>query len=91
MGARFLKGELHPVLHLGRGLVGEGHRENGARLHALVDQVGDPGDESFRFAGAGASENDDGAFGGLGGLPLFFIQCVKRIHERRNLPLTRVR
>ena len=63
------------LLHLARGLVGEGHRQDveGPGL-AGGDEVGDAGGEHPRLAGAGAGEHEDGAFGRLDGPALLGVQ-----------------
>ncbi len=67
-----------PVLHLPRGLVGEGHRQDveGPRP-ARGDQVRDARGEHPRLAGAGAGQHQDRAFRRLDGAALLVVQAVE--------------
>ncbi|MEZ4387525.1 MAG: hypothetical protein R3D98_08085 [Candidatus Krumholzibacteriia bacterium] len=67
-------GRGHPLLHLARGLVGEGVGQDLARVHALFQQPGDAGGEHARLAAAGAGDDEDGAVRGGDGLALGGIQ-----------------
>ncbi|MDH6190971.1 hypothetical protein M2168_004003 [Streptomyces sp. CZ24] len=50
---------LHALLHLARGLVGEGDREDLARVHtALAEQVGDAVGEHAGLAGTGSGDDE---------------------------------
>jgi hypothetical protein len=69
-----------PLLHLPRGLVGERHREDPIRRHALsVDQMGDPGGEDARLPRPRAGEHQQGSVDVLHGLPL------RRVEGERQL------
>ena len=64
------------LLHLARGLVGEGHGEDLARPGAAGgDEVGEAGGQRRGLAGAGPGENQHRAFGGQHGLPLRRIEA----------------
>ena len=66
------------VLHLARGLVGEGHREDFARMRAAeIDDVGDAGGEHARLAGAGAGQHQHRAVERLDREPLFRVEVVE--------------
>ena len=57
---------LDAVAHLGRGLVGEGDREDAVRRDALdLHQPRDPVREHARLAAAGAGEHERGASGAV--------------------------
>lgn len=64
------------LLHLARGLVGEGHRENLARKGlSRCQDVGNTGGENAGLAGAGACENEDRTIDGFDGFALFRVQA----------------
>src|SRR2546430_2731693 len=74
---------LHAVQHLLRGFVSECEQKNFAGAHTLREQVGDAVRERARFAGAGASEDEQRTrLGGDGG-ELLVIQLRTKI-DRRN-------
>ena len=66
------------LLHLPRGLVGEGHREDlvGMGLSGR-DEMGDAGGENARLAGAGAGENEDRTLGRFDRRALFGVEARK--------------
>jgi hypothetical protein len=67
-----------PLLHLARGLVGEGHCENVARPRAAGgEDVGDPRGQHSCFAGSGARQHQQRAFQGLDGEPLLRVHGVE--------------
>ncbi len=64
------------LLHLARGLVGEGDGEDLARPRlAGSDQIGEAGGEGGGLAGAGAGEDQHRAFGREHGLPLRRVEA----------------
>ena len=64
------------LLHLARGLVGEGHRQDLRGVgEAGGDEVGDAGGEHARLAGAGAGQHQHGAVGGLDGAALLRVEA----------------
>ena len=65
--------------HLGGGLVGEGHRQDGLGHHALVlDQVGDAVGDDARFPAAGAGQDQNRAFGSFDGFALLRVQLFEK-------------
>ena len=68
--------------HFARGLVGESHRQDVARRHALLDQMRDARSDDARLARARPGQNQDRAFGGFDGLPLLRIERGKGGHGR---------
>ncbi len=66
------------LLHLARGLVGEGDGED-LRREGLAggEDVGDAGGEHARLAGAGAGQHQDRAFGGFHRQPLLGVQALQ--------------
>jgi hypothetical protein len=67
------------LLHLARGLVGEGDGQDLTwPLHALCRQdVGDPRCQNPRLAGARASEHEDRPLCGLDRAALFRVQAIE--------------
>ena len=65
--------------HFLGGFVGEGDGEDGFGGSAVGDEVGHAESDGAGFAGAGAGEDEDGAFGGFGGTTLFGIELVQEI------------
>ncbi len=75
------------VLHLARGLVGEGDRENFARPGAAeAENMGDAHGEDARLAGAGAGQHQDRTVQRLDREPLLGIQ-PGQIGRRRRIRL----
>ena len=73
-----------PQLHLARGLVGEGHRQDLVRARAaLAQDVGDAGGQHARLAGAGAGQHQHRAVQRLHRLALLGIEPVEIL---RGLP-----
>ena len=69
----------HAVPHFLRGLVGEGHGQDGARMHALLfDEPGDSPGDHRGLARSGAREDEQGAMGVLDRLPLGRIQILEK-------------
>ena len=68
------------ALHLARGLVGEREGEDGERIDALVDEVGDAVGEDTRLAGTGSGDHHHGAFDVAGGGPLCVVQSLEHLH-----------
>ena len=65
--------------HFAGGLVGEGDGEDGVgRDVFLLDEPGDAMGDDAGFAGAGAGEDEQGAFGGLDGGALFGIEIGEK-------------
>ena len=71
--------------HFGGGFVGEGNGENGVGSDAFfLNKPGDAAGNDAGFAGAGAGQDEQGAFSGLDGGALFGIQFVdKRLQDAR--------
>ena len=70
--------QLDALAHLGRGLVGEGDREDLARLGlAGADQVRDPVREHARLARAGAREDQQRPFAVRDGVALGRVQALE--------------
>ena len=67
------------ILHFLGGFVGEGDGENGFGGRAARDEVGHAERNGASLAGASASEDEKGAFGGFGGKTLFGIQGVEKV------------
>ena len=66
------------LLHLARGLVGEGHRQDlPGPGFAEIEQMGDPRGQHPGLAGAGAGQHQYRAVGGLDRLALFGVQPVQ--------------
>ena len=66
------------VLHLGRGLVGEGDRQDRERRRvAIADQVREPVGEHAGLARAGAGDHEDGAHRQRDRLPLRRIEALE--------------
>ena len=66
------------LLHLARGLVGEGDGEDFPRPRlAGGEQMGDARRQHARLAGAGAGEHQNRPFGGLHRLALFRVEAVE--------------
>ncbi len=64
------------LAHLCGGFIGEGDGQNGIGCDALfADEPGDAAGDDAGFAGAGAGQNEQGAFGGLNGGALFGVQA----------------
>ena len=78
VGVAILHQRIDALLHLGRGLVGEGEREDlfGARL-LLGDEPGDPPGDDRRLAGAGAGDDQQGAGVVRDGPSLLVVQAVE--------------
>ena len=75
---RFADQMADALLHLARGLVGEGHGKDLRRIGAAGRQnVGNAGGENTRFAGSGTSQHEHRAFGGFHGAQLFRIEAFK--------------
>ena len=70
------------LAHFVGGLVGEGDGEDGVGGDALfLDEPGDAAGDDAGLSGAGAGEDEQGAFGGFNGGALFGIQIVdERLH-----------
>ena len=69
----------HALTHLGCGLVGERHGQDGLRHHALVlDQIGDAVGDDARLPAAGAGKDQHRPFGGFDGLALLRVQLVEK-------------
>ena len=69
-----------PLLHLSRGLVGEGDRKDPVGRHPVpVDQAGDPGGEDARLPRPRAGEHQQGTVHVLHGLPLRRIQGERQL------------
>ena len=65
--------------HFAGGLVGEGDGEDGVgRDVFLLDKPGDAMRDDAGFAGAGAGEDEQGAFGGLDSGALFGIEIGEK-------------
>ena len=65
--------------HFGGGFVGEGDGEDGVgRDVFLLDEPGDAMSDDAGFAGVGACEDKQGAFGGLDSGTLFGIEMVEK-------------
>ena len=62
--------------HFLGGFVGESDGEDGFGGSAVGDEIGHAERDGASFAGAGAGEDQDGAFGGFGGTTLFWIELV---------------
>ena len=72
-----------PVLHLARGLVGEGHREDAIGRDAVpVDQVGDAGGEHARLARPRAGQDQDRSVHVVHGLLLGRIERALELGRR---------
>src|SRR5581483_8729296 len=71
------------LLHLARGLVGESDGEDVVWSDAFLDEARDAGSDDAGFAGAGAGEDQDGAFGGFDGLALRRVEGQKIEHVCR--------
>ncbi len=70
---------LHPLAHLARGLVGEGHGEDVlGRDAADADQVGDAVRQHAGLAAARAGEHEQRTLGGLDRGALFGIQTLEK-------------
>ena len=61
------------VAHFFGGFVGEGYGQDGFGGSAVGDEIGHAESDGAGLAGAGAGEDQDGAFGGFGGTTLFWI------------------
>jgi hypothetical protein len=65
--------------HFGGGFVGEGDGEDGiGRDVFLLDEPGDAMGDDASFAGSGACEDEQGAFGSFNGGALFGIEMVEK-------------
>ncbi len=73
----------HPLLHLGGGLVGEGHREDGAGRDALVEEPGDAVRDDPRLPASCPGEHQQGTFGGGDGATLRRVQAGE-VHAGAN-------
>ena len=72
-----------PQLHLARGLVGEGHRQDFLRARpALAQDVGDPRGQHAGLAGAGAGQHQNRSVQRLDRFALFRIEPVADIAGR---------
>ena len=78
--------QLQPLLHLAGRLVGEGHRQQGAGIHAVVaDQVGDAVGEGPGLAAAGTGHHQQRTGVVIHRLALGVIQAgEKGTHNRRT-------
>ena len=73
------------LLHLARGLVGEGDRENfGGRARPGVEDVGDAGGQHARLAGAGAGQHQHRAFDRLDRLALLGVEAGEIVGAGRR-------
>ena len=75
------------LLHLRGGLICEGHGENRAAGHALLDQVRDAVGDGARFPRARPGQNQYGPLKSGGGFMLADIQVVKECHHGRRARL----
>ena len=67
------------LAHLGGGLVGEGHRQDGFRHHShVLDQIGDAVGDDARLAAARAGEDQHRAFGSLDGFALLRVELIEK-------------
>ena len=67
------------LAHFRGSLVGEGHRQDGFRHHALVlDQIGDAVGDDAGLAAARAGEDQHRAFSGFDGFALLRVQLVEK-------------
>ncbi len=73
----------HPLLHLGGGLVGEGHGEDGAGGDALVEEPGDAVRDDPRLPASCPGEHQQGTFGGGDGATLRRVQAGE-VHAGAN-------
>ena len=72
------------ALHFAGGFIGEGHAEDVAGMDAGgFDEVGIPVREGFGFAGTGAGDDADVAFGCGDRFDLLFVQFIKQVHHNR--------
>jgi hypothetical protein len=70
-----------PLLHLARGLVGEGDGQDFRRMSpAQVENVGDPRCQDTRFPGSRAGQHQHGAVQGLHRCPLLRVHGVEVRH-----------
>jgi hypothetical protein len=70
------------LAHLQRRLVGEGHRQDPARIDApAADQVRDAEDQRARLAGARPGQHQHGPLGGEGGLLLLRVQLAEILRK----------
>ena len=70
------------LLHLARGLVGEGDGEDLAGIgEAEAEDMGDAGGEHARLAGAGAGEHQDRPFRGLDGEALLGVEALQIVRR----------
>ena len=66
---------VHALDHLGGGLVGEGHGQDGFRHHAqMLDQMGDAVGDDARLAAARAGQDEHRAFGGFDSFTLLRVE-----------------
>ena len=70
------------LLHLARGLVGEGDGEDLRGVgEAGGEDMGDAGGQDARLAGAGAGEHQNRPFGGLDGEALLGVQALQIVRR----------
>jgi hypothetical protein len=76
---------VHPLGHLGGGLLGEGERQDLLGTDGLGrDQVGDAAGEDGRLAGAGARDDEERPFAVADGLALRLVQSLEDpLHDLR--------
>jgi hypothetical protein len=72
-----------PLFHFGGGLVGERHRQDGARQNAALEQARDSHRDHARLAGSGAGQDQHGAVIVLDGFALRGVQEVVLRFGRR--------
>ena len=78
--------QLQPLLHLAGRLVGEGHRQQGAGIHAVVaDQVGDAVGEGPGLAAAGTGHHQQGTGVVIHSPPLGIVEAGQKCAHRRSL------
>ena len=76
----------HPVAHLGRRLVGEGHGEDVVGRHALLDHIGDAVHDHPGLAAAGAGQHQERTFERLDRVALRGVELGEIEHARLHLP-----
>ncbi|MEZ5978716.1 MAG: hypothetical protein R3F34_10900 [Planctomycetota bacterium] len=81
VGADRARELLHPLLHLGRGLVREGDAEDRARVHAAPQEERRPNRDDARLARTRTREHEKRPLGGEDRLALLVVERLDRVAE----------
>ena len=82
-GLAFTDNSPNALLHLARRLVGERQRQNGERVHAFLNEIGNPISQHPGLSRTRSGDDHHGAFFMPGGCLLCLVQFVQKIHTSK--------